>query len=80
MAKDYIWGDTRLREEYNKHIDVTPLAETWECSTHPDGPSRVAKVLGPGPGNKWSDKMKKLCAIDTKATIEDTDGNPKISR
>lgn len=41
-AKDYIWGGTRLREEYNKHIDVTPLAETWECSTHPDGPSRVA--------------------------------------
>ena len=28
----------------------------------------------------WSDKMKKLCAIDTKATIEDKDGNPKISR
>lgn len=28
----------------------------------------------------WSDKMKKLCAIDTKATIEDQNGNPKISR
>ena len=28
----------------------------------------------------WSDKMKKLCAIDTKATIEDKDGNPNISR
>ena len=28
----------------------------------------------------WSDKMKKLCVIDTKATIEDKDGNPKISR
>ena len=28
----------------------------------------------------WSDKMKKLCAIDTKATIGDKDGNPKISR
>lgn len=28
----------------------------------------------------WSDKMKKLCAIDTKATIEDKDGNSKISR
>ena len=24
----------------------------------------------------WSDKMKKLCALDTKATIEDKDGNP----
>jgi transposase len=28
----------------------------------------------------WSDKMKKLCVIDTKATIEDKDGNPKILR
>ena len=28
----------------------------------------------------WSDKMKKLCAIDTKTTIEDKDGNSKISR
>ena len=47
-AEDYIWGGTRLREEYNKHIDVTPLAETWECSTHPDGPSRVASGVFAG--------------------------------
>ena len=47
-AKDYIWGGTRLREEYNKHIDLTPLAETWECSTHPDGPSRVASGVFAG--------------------------------
>lgn len=41
-GKDYLWGGTRLREEYNKKIYMTPLAETWECSTHPDGPSLVA--------------------------------------
>ncbi len=41
-AKDYIWGGTRLKEEYHKNIDTTPLAETWECSTHPDGPSLAA--------------------------------------
>ncbi len=28
----------------------------------------------------WSDKMKKLRVIDTKAMIEDKDGNPKILR
>ena len=28
----------------------------------------------------WSYKMKKLCAIDTKVTIKDKDGNPNISR
>lgn len=41
VGKDYLWGGTRLREEYGKRIDLTPLAETWECSVHPDGPSMV---------------------------------------
>ena len=41
-GKDYLWGGTRLKEEYGKSISLTPLAETWECSTHPDGPSTVA--------------------------------------
>lgn len=41
-GKDYLWGGTRLRDEYGKKIDMTPLAETWECSVHPDGPSIVA--------------------------------------
>lgn len=40
-GKDYLWGGTRLRDEYGKKIDLTPLAETWECSVHPDGPSTV---------------------------------------
>lgn len=55
-AKDYIWGGTRLREEYNKHIDVTPMAETWECSTHPDGPSQVAS--GAFAGEKLVDVLR----------------------
>lgn len=41
-GKDYLWGGTRLRDEYGKKIDLTPLAETWECSVHPDGPSVIA--------------------------------------
>ena len=41
-GKDYLWGGIRLREEYGKKIDLTPLAETWECSAHPDGPSYIA--------------------------------------
>lgn len=36
-GKDYLWGGTRLRKEYRKKIDLIPLAETWECSVHPDG-------------------------------------------
>lgn len=41
-GKDYLWGGQRLNTEFEKNIDMNPLAETWECSTHPDGPSFVA--------------------------------------
>lgn len=40
-GKDYIWGGRRLNDEFEKKIPLSPLAETWECSTHPDGPSWV---------------------------------------
>ena len=41
-GKDYLWGGSRLNDEFEKNIDLIPLAETWECSTHPDGSSYVA--------------------------------------
>lgn len=40
-GKDYLWGGTRLNDDFGKNIPLDPLAETWECSTHPDGPSYV---------------------------------------
>lgn len=42
VGKDYLWGGRRLNDEFEKNIDMSPLAETWECSTHPDGLSIVA--------------------------------------
>lgn len=47
-GKDYLWGGSRLRDDFGKDIDMTPLAETWECSTHPDGPSLVASGIYKG--------------------------------
>ena len=41
-CKDYLWGGHRLVDEYNKEYDGDILAETWELSCHPDGPSRIA--------------------------------------
>lgn len=41
-GKDYLWGGNRLNDDFSKGIELLPLAETWECSTHPDGPSIVA--------------------------------------
>ena len=40
-CKDYIWGGHRLAEEYNVAFDGPVLAEAWELSCHPDGPSIV---------------------------------------
>lgn len=37
VGKDYLWGGNILKEEFYKKIEKTPLAESWECSTHPDG-------------------------------------------
>lgn len=47
-GKDYLWGGTRLKEEYGKDLPLTPLAETWECSVHPDGPSTVVNSKNAG--------------------------------
>lgn len=41
-GKDYPWGGQRLNDDYSKGIKLDPLAETWECPTHPAGPSTVA--------------------------------------
>lgn len=40
--KDYIWGGTRLRDEYGKDCDFDKVAESWELSCHKDGNSVVA--------------------------------------
>lgn len=48
-GKDYIWGGTRLKTEFGKDfLPEEPLAESWECSVHPDGPSFVASGLEEG--------------------------------
>lgn len=40
-CKDYIWGGQRLAKEYGKEYDGDVLAESWELSCHPDGPSTI---------------------------------------
>lgn len=43
-GKDYLWGGEKLKGIYGKKRyedlnNLHPLAETWECSAHPDGSS-----------------------------------------
>lgn len=54
-GKDYLWGGSRLNDDFSKGIDMEPLAETWECSTHPDGPSIVAS--GPYTGRTLTEVL-----------------------
>ena len=40
--KDYLWGGTRLRDDFGKDCDFEKIAESWELSCHKDGNSVVA--------------------------------------
>ena len=40
-CKDYLWGGHRLADEYGIEYDEDVLAEAWELSCHPDGPSYI---------------------------------------
>lgn len=39
--KDYLWGGTKLKTEYDKKSDLDIVAESWELSNHPAGSSIV---------------------------------------
>ena len=47
-SKDYLWGGTRLNDEFSKNISSDIVAETWECSTHQDGVSTIASGINNG--------------------------------
>lgn len=41
IFKDYLWGGTKLRDEWNKDCDWDIIAESWELSTHKAGNSII---------------------------------------
>ncbi len=55
-VKDYLWGGSRLKNEYHKSTPLQKAAETWECSVHPDGESEA--VSGPFAGKKLSSILR----------------------
>lgn len=42
-AKDYLWGGNRLNDDFAFDIPMSPFAEAWVCSTHPDGVSLISQ-------------------------------------
>lgn len=45
VFKDYLWGGTRLKEEFHKESELEIIAESWELSAHRDGCCKVDDVL-----------------------------------
>lgn len=41
VFKDYLWGGTKLRDEYGFKSDLSKLAEGWMLSCHKDGENTV---------------------------------------
>ena len=41
VFKDYIWGGTRLRDDFGYDCDLDPIAEGWMLSCHKDGKSII---------------------------------------
>ena len=56
--KDYLWGGTKLKEQYNKKSDLEIVAESWEMSCHKDGESTV--ITGEFSGKKLSEYVESL--------------------
>ena len=46
--KDYLWGGTRLRDEYGKETQMAKVAESWELACHRDGMSVIANGAAAG--------------------------------
>ncbi|MBZ4669891.1 MAG: manA [Oscillospiraceae bacterium] len=40
--KDYIWGGTKLKTDFNKFSNLDKVAESWELSCHKDGESIIS--------------------------------------
>ena len=46
--KDYLWGGTKLKEEYGKKSDLAKVAESWELSCHEAGKSIIRNGVAAG--------------------------------
>lgn len=46
--QDYIWGGTRLRDDFGKQCDYEHVAESWELSCHPAGESVIMNSVCKG--------------------------------
>ena len=72
-AKDYLWGGSRLNDDFNYNIGIDPFAEAWVCSTHPDGVSSV-----PAYGASLDDVLKQEPEMLGTHPLATTRGVPEL--
>lgn len=65
--KDYLWGGTCLRDEFNKQTDINPVAESWELSCHNDGKSVIDNGKYAGKTLVEYIEAEGKCVVGTKA-------------
>lgn len=63
VFKDYIWGGTRLRDDFKMETDIDPVAEGWMLACHKDGMNTID-------GGEYDKKTLK--------EVIDTQGSEKI--
>jgi len=56
-CKEALWGGQKLKEHFGKQANMDNIAESWECSTHPEGPSTV--VTGEHKGMLLTEVLQK---------------------
>ena len=61
VFKNYLWGGTRLIDEWGKIPGTETLAESWELASHPDGDSMI--LDGELSGMTLSEAVKKYPAL-----------------
>lgn len=72
-AKDYLWGGSRLNDDFNLGIPIAPFAEAWVCSTHPDGTSAV-----PGFGCSLVELLERHPEYLGTHALQTTGGKPEL--
>jgi len=72
-AKDYLWGGSRLNDDFNLGIQIEPFAEAWVCSTHPDGGSLCADT-----NRLLSEALADCPELLGTHALQTTDGKPEL--
>lgn len=71
-AKDYLWGGSRLNDDFNLGIPISPFAEAWVCSTHSDGNCTTSSGL------PLSTVLKENPSWLGTHALQSTGGNPEL--